>query len=96
MARRWICTGFGATGKHFLPCSDFDIDEINFCDLLALLLDPQQKSPNSKLFKMFSVHQQVVTGTQLEVQRVETMGAPSGTFFLGFAEGGFFPFTYRT
>lgn len=29
----------------------------------------------------------VVTGTQLEVQMVETSGTPSGTFFLGFVEG---------
>lgn len=29
----------------------------------------------------------VVTGTQLEVQLVETMGAPTGSFFLGFVEG---------
>lgn len=35
----------------------------------------------------FSQHHQVVTGTQLEVQLVETLGTPTGFFFLGFVEG---------
>lgn len=32
-------------------------------------------------------HPQVVTGTQLEVQLIETLGTPTGSFFLGFVQG---------
>lgn len=56
----------------------------------AFAQNSDQAKPNvtKAIFFLYAhEHKKVVTGTQLEVQKVKTMGTPSGTFFLGFVDG---------
>lgn len=79
--RAWTMSVFDIMGKvRRAKARVHDVTFFILCFLFGTV-----PSTEKHLWRMYLL--KVVMGTQLEVQVVETMGTPTGTFFLGFGEG---------